>query len=358
MALSRLLRPPRLKLASRRCLSTSRDNEEKDSNLIKASDLRSPSAELPSSAKIVICGGGAQGAAIAYKLALRGLGNETVLLDQGVLGGGTTWHSSGLISLMKPSFVETKLTKISKDLYLELQNDHGYYTGWKEVGSLYVAQTEERMHYYRRLKSESVARDVECELVTPTDCKTICNAIEVKDLKGGLWVPGDGVADPYEICLALSVLAAKMGVKIVQNCKLEDVVAQNGKVTAVKTNFGVIECENFVNTAGFWARHIGILSNPRIQVPMHPAEHYYLTSKPVPFLAPDCPVIRDPDSNIYIREKGGCVLAGGFEPVAKPAFEDGNLPTSSKSRQLKVYLQSGTLQLFEVIRCTEAKFIP
>ena len=32
----------------------------------------------------------------------------------------------------------------------------------------------------------------------------------------------------------------------------------------------------------------------------------------------------------------GCVLAGGFEPVAKPAFEDGSLPTSSKSRQLQV----------------------
>ena len=25
------------------------------------------------------------------------------------------------------------MTKISKDLYLELQNEHGYYTGWKEV---------------------------------------------------------------------------------------------------------------------------------------------------------------------------------------------------------------------------------
>ena len=63
------------------------------------------------------------------------LDSSTILIyfNQGVLGGGTTWHSSGLISLMKPSFVETKLTKISKDLYLELQNEHGYYTGWKQV---------------------------------------------------------------------------------------------------------------------------------------------------------------------------------------------------------------------------------
>ena len=212
MALSRLLRPPKLRAATRRCIAT-----EKDSSLIYASELERPIAELPSSAKIVICGGGAQGAAIAYKLALRGLGSETVLLDQGVLGGGTTWHSSGLISLMKPSAVETKLTKISKDLYLELQKEHGYYTGWKEVGSLYVAQTEDRMQYYRRLKTESISRKVDCELVTPADCKQLCHALEVTDLKGGLWVPGDGVANPYEICLALSHLAGRF--RLLFSCK-------------------------------------------------------------------------------------------------------------------------------------------
>ena len=128
MAMSRLLRPSRLCLSgSQRPLScsSSHRNEENDANLIHASELERPDSELPSSAKVVICGGGAQGAAIAYKLALRGLGSDTLLIDQGALGGGTTWHSSGLISLMKPSSVETKLTKLSKDLCLELQHEHG-----------------------------------------------------------------------------------------------------------------------------------------------------------------------------------------------------------------------------------------
>ena len=116
------------------------------------------------------------------------------------------------------------------------------------------------MQYYRRLKSESIARKVECSVVTPSDCKTLCHAMEVSDLKGGLWVPGDGVANPYEICLALSHLAAQKGVKIVQNCKLEEVLASNGKVRAVKTNHGTVSCDNFVNTAGFWARHVGTMS--------------------------------------------------------------------------------------------------
>ena len=129
------------------------------------------------------------------------------------------------------------------------------------------------------------------------------------------------------------------GVQIVQQCKVDEILVKDAKISGVKTNKGTVFCEHFVNTAGFWARHIGTLSSPRVQVPLHPAEHYYLHSKPVNFLPPNTPVVRDPDGHIYFRENGGRVLAGGFEPVAKPAFEDGHLPTSSKSRQLQVILR-------------------
>jgi pyruvate dehydrogenase phosphatase regulatory subunit len=37
-------------------------------------------------------------------------------------------------------------------------------------------------------------------------------------------------------------------------------------------------------------------------------------------------VVRDLDGYIYFRENEGCLLAGGFEPEAKPAFEDGTIP--------------------------------
>lgn len=310
--------------------------EKRESGLTYASDLERPISALPRHAKVVICGGGAQGAAIAYKLAQRGLGPDTVLLDQGVLGGGTTWHSSGLIGLLKPSPVESKLTQISKNLYLDLQHKEGFYTGWKECGSLLVAQTDDRMQYFKRIKSESVARKIDCEVISPDDAGKLCPLIETQDLKGGLWVPGDGVANPFEICFALSHLAARKGVKIVENCKLEEVLTKDNKVSGVKTNQGTVLCESFVNTAGFWARHIGTLSSPRVQIPMHPAEHYYLHTKPIPDMPAFSPVVRDPDGHIYFRENGGRILGGGFEPVAKPAFEDGHMPTSSKSRQLPV----------------------
>ena len=58
-----------------------------------------------------------------------------------------------------------------------------------------------------RLKSEAVGRGVECEIVTPDRISELCPLVRTDDLLGGLWIPGDCVANPFEICVALSVLA-------------------------------------------------------------------------------------------------------------------------------------------------------
>ena len=65
---------------------------------------------------------------------------------------------------------------------------------------------------------------------------------------------------------------------------------------------------------GFWSRHVGAITSPEVAVPIFPAEHYTLHTKPVPDLPPDTPVVRDPDNYIYFRENEGRFLAGGFEP--------------------------------------------
>ena len=138
-------------------------------------------------------------------------------------------------------------------------------------------------------------------------------------------MPGDGVANPHEICLALGVEAIDKGVKVVEQCSVKEVKTSDKK-TLVQTSKGTVECEYFVNSAGFWSRNIGEMSEPRVAVPIYPCEHYHLHTKPVPDLPPDTPVVRDPDGFVYFRENEGRFLAGGFEPRAKPAFMEAELP--------------------------------
>ncbi|XP_076649789.1 pyruvate dehydrogenase phosphatase regulatory subunit, mitochondrial [Halictus rubicundus] len=288
---------------------------------------------LPKDAKVVICGGGVMGGAVAYHLSLMGLGDQTVIIESGRIGGGTTWHTSGLVGAFKPSLAQVKLAQDSIALYKELE-EKGLATGWKQCGSLSLARTRDRMTVFRRMKAQSISRDIECHLVTPKQVQEICPLLRVDDLVGGLWIPDDGVGDPYQICLTLIAEAKKRGVKVFENCKVTKVVTQNGRIEAIETTFGAIECEHFVNCAGFWARNVGKLSEPHVKVPLHPVEHYYLHTQPIDGLDPMIPVVRDLDGYIYFRENNGSLLAGGFEPVAKPAFEDGTIPESTNERFL------------------------
>ncbi|ENN70883.1 pyruvate dehydrogenase phosphatase regulatory subunit, mitochondrial [Dendroctonus ponderosae] len=292
-----------------------------------------PVTPPPNHARVVICGGGIMGASVAYHLGKLGWGSDTVLIEQNRVGGGTTWNSSGLIGVFKPTLSQVSLTKSSVALYEQLKAA-GLATGWKQCGSLNLARTRDRLVNFRKMKAQSIAWKIDCEILTPDQCQAKCPLLNVDDLYGGLWIPGDGVGDPYETCISLMDEAMKMGVKVIENCSLKKVVQESGKVAAVDTTLGPVNCEFFVNCAGFWARGIGQLSEPYVKVPLHAVEHYYLHTKPVPGLDPMTPVVRDQDGHVYFRENNGRLLAGGFEPVAKPAFEDGKIPTSPKERQL------------------------
>ncbi|XP_043585152.1 pyruvate dehydrogenase phosphatase regulatory subunit, mitochondrial [Bombus pyrosoma] len=288
---------------------------------------------LPKQTKVVICGGGVMGGAVAYHLSLMGLGSQTVIVESGRLGGGTTWHTSGLVGAFKPSLAQVKLAQNTIALYKALEKK-GLSTGWKQCGSLSLARTRDRMTVFRRMKAQSISCNIECHLITPKQVQEICPLLRVDDLVGGLWIPGDGVGDPYQICLTLIGEAKKKGVKVFENCKVTKIITQNGRIAAVETTHGTIECEHFVNCAGFWARNVGKLSEPYVKVPLHPVEHYYLHTKSINGLDPMTPVIRDLDGYIYFRENNGSLLAGGFEPVAKPAFEDGTIPGGTEQRFL------------------------
>lgn len=173
---------------------------------------------------------------------------------------------------------------------------------------------------------------IDCKVLTPEQCLEYCPTLDIKaGILGGLWLPEDGVANPHLFCHALMTEAQRMGVTVVEHCTIRQVHQTDRKVDRVDTDVGSVECSYFVNCAGFWASHIGELSEPTVKVPIQAVEHYYLHTKPIESLDRNMPVIRDVDANIYVRELDGHVLAGGFETNAKPAYNDGVLPSKTCS---------------------------
>lgn len=68
------------------------------------------------------------------------------------------------------------------------------------------------------------SRNIECHLVTPEEIQNLCPLLQVDDLVGGLWIPNDGVGDPYQICLTLIREAQQGGIlclKKIKNSKIK-----------------------------------------------------------------------------------------------------------------------------------------
>ena len=121
---------------------------------------------LPSETKVVIIGGGIAGASAAYHLTRLGW-KDVVLLEQNQLAGGTTWHAAGLVGRLRTSNSLTKINKYSAELYAGLEKDTGQATGWKQVGSLIVGKSKERMTQLYRTAAMSELLGVEVQIVGP-----------------------------------------------------------------------------------------------------------------------------------------------------------------------------------------------
>ena len=266
-------------------------------------------------------------------MAKKGWGKDTVIIEQTIVAGGSQFHESGLCGRFYPTFTEIKLAQYSIDLIKDLTKN-GHSTGWKECGSLNVARTFDRMTWYRRMKSLAAPWGINCKILSPEECKEICPIMEVNDLEGGLWVPTDGTCSPHLLCNTFVNEAKKMGVTVIEHCAVTKIHEKNGKVSGVETTSGHVDCDFFVNCTGFWARHVGRLSNPQVKIPLQAVEHHFLHSKRLDWLDPNLPVVRDMDAHIYFRENDGKLLAGGFELKAKPAYEDGIVPQSHCEREM------------------------
>jgi sarcosine dehydrogenase len=278
------------------------------------------SQPFPDSARAVIIGGGVIGCSVAYHLAKNGW-RDVVLLEQGRLTCGTTWHAAGLVGQLRAHQNMTRLVQYSAELYQKLEAETGQATGWKQCGSVLVARTPERVTLFRRIHAAARAQGVACEIISPQEAGAKYPVMRTDDLLGALWLPDDAKVNPADVTQALAKGARQNGARIVEQTRVTAIHQRNGRATGVATTRGDIKAEVVINCAGQWAKAVGRLAG--VTVPLHSAEHMYIVTGRIEGVHPDLPVLRDPDGYIYVKEEVGGLLMGGFEPVAKPWGMDG-----------------------------------
>ena len=274
---------------------------------------------LPDKARVVIIGGGVIGCSVAYHLTKLGW-KDVVLLERKQLTSGTTWHAAGLIAQLRATANMTKLAKYSQELYGSLEAETGVATGFKRVGSITAALTEERKEEIFRQASMARAFGVEVEEISPSEVKDRYPHLNVDDVVAGVYLDKDGQGDPANIALALAKGARQRGAVVQERTKATGVRRDGKRITAVQWaseagESGEIVCEHVVNCAGMWGHEVGRMLNTN--VPLHACEHFYIVSEPIEGLT-QLPVLRMPDECAYYKEDAGKLMLGAFEPTSKP----------------------------------------
>ena len=270
---------------------------------------------LPTSASVVIIGGGVGGASVAYHLAQLGL-TDVVLLDRAELTSGSTFHSAGLVGQLRADPTLTRMNMYSVELYRSLQETE-FAPGWVECGGIRLASSQERMEEIRRQISWATTFDLPLHEISASEAHELFPLMDTRGVVGGAYLPSDGYVDPSQLCYALANLARRAGVQVHPHTRVTGIDTEKGRVAGVHTDKGSIECETVVNCGGMFAAEIGRLLD--VRVPLVPMSHQYVVTDA--FLErrdSPLPTLRDPDLLVYWRQEVDGLVMGGYERDAEP----------------------------------------
>ena len=281
-------------------------------------------AEFPTTARVVIIGGGAVGASCLYHLAKAGWA-DCVLLERNELTAGSTWHAAGNVPTFSTSWSVMNMQRYSTELYRGLGAAVDYPMNYHVTGSIRLAHSKERMQEFQRAKGMGKSQGMDLDILAVDEIKNRYPFIETHDLHGALYDPNDGDIDPAQLTQALAKGARDLGAKILRFTPATG-VSRAGDDWIVQTEKGDIRCEFVVNAAGYYAQRVGEWFKPYggRTVPIMVMSHQYMLTDEIPELEAwsaenghKLPLLRDVDSSYYLRQEKHGLNLGPYERNCK-----------------------------------------
>lgn len=288
---------------------------------------------LPSTARVVIIGGGIVGTSVLYHLAKSGW-SDCVLLEKNELTAGSTWHAAGNTPNYATNYGVLNMQRYSLALYRNLAREVDYPINYHVTGSVRLAHSEERMMEFERVRDMAGHLDLTMEMCTPEQLKQHFPFMETHDLEGGLWDPLDGDIDPSQVTQAMAKGARTHGAQIVRFNPATGVSQDNGE-WIVHTENGDIRCEYVVNAAGYYADRVAkwFLPFGGRQLPLTVMSHQYFLTEAVPEIEAwtkengrKLPLLRDVDTSYYLRQDTYSLNLGPYERNCQAAWVNDDDP--------------------------------
>lgn len=274
---------------------------------------------LPTTADIVIIGGGVMGASAAYHLAKRGAKNIILLEKEEFFGTGATGRCAGGVRYQFSTEINVKLSQESLPMIEHFKEETGQDVNYIQCGYLLVATNEKDATTFKHNVELQNRLGVPTQLLSEDDVRARLPQMKFDDAIAGTFNQKDGIVDPNGIVMGYVLAAQKMGVQAVTNAEVTGITVSSGEVRAVQTNLGEIQTRMVLNAAGPWAGLIGQMAD--VSLPIVPLRRQMFTTNPLPEVPPDFPFVIDFAKSLYFHREGEGLLIGMSNQNEKPGFD-------------------------------------
>jgi glycine/D-amino acid oxidase-like deaminating enzyme len=291
------------------------------------------------SCDVVVVGGGCIGASVAYHLAEAGC-TDVVLVESGVLGGGSTSKAAGGIRMQHGDPLNTLLARRSLDEFSSFAELTGSEIDFKQVGYLFLLDTAADLEMFAQAATMQRGLGIPVEQLSPEAARDIVPQLEIDGLIGATLCSMDGYATPEAVVQGFAAAARRRGVQVRQGTAVSRVVVEGGRVIGVDV-VGVdvggerISAPTVVCAAGTGSAAVAATAG--IDLPVSALRRRIFFSPRSGGVPDGVPLTVDFSSGFYFHREGpGLVFAGReFQPedLMAPALRRlpvlGDLPITS-----------------------------
>lgn len=281
-------------------------------------------SRLPSSASVVIIGGGVMGASIAFHLAEAGVA-DVLLLEKGDLAGGSTSKAAGGVRAQFSDPVNIALGLRGLDAFEAFPQRPGQEIDLHQPGYLFLLTDPDQVRTYEESVALQNAMGVPSRMLTPEEAKALSPAIDITGVLAAAYHARDGYCSPESVVLGYASGARRHGATVLTGVAVTGITVEHGAITGVTTDAGDVRTSAVICAAGAWSRDVGAMAG--IDLPIEPVRRQILITEP---LSPeqeaafpvDMPMTIDAASTFYLHREGPGILLGMSYQAEEPGFTE------------------------------------
>jgi sarcosine oxidase subunit beta len=269
-------------------------------------------------ADVVIVGAGTVGGWASYFARTSGA-DRVVVIEQGRAGDGASSRAAGMVRAQGGTPTTVGLGRWSIDFYRRQSELLGTDSGFRELGYLILAATEDEERAGRARVAMQRDAGLAVRWVDAAEASRLDPTLVASSIRGASYAATDGCIDPLRNVRAYSLAMQAVAVELRERCAFAGIETSGGRLTAVVTDHGRIETERVILTGGPQLREVGRLID--VSIPAGAVRHQVAVTEPHPVFQVERQAMAfDLSGGLYWRLEDGGLLFGMSNPDETPGL--------------------------------------